>query len=306
MPSRWSAPRPRPAWAGWDRPSRSRPLVKRLGDPVQDRLAGGGLGPAAAGQPGDRRRGDRGGSARAPTRASAAERRGSSPTSSTGMDDRLDLAERFIELTGDPDLWTRLQALRTLRQWFYRTGDAAIPRRIIETYLARMAEPDVPVVRKNLSEGLYIMLDENLGGGVSLQKNIAELPEAMRPGILEARRAVRARRAARPRFWPRSSAGMTSSAQAVLEAFDGSFFKGRSLCPPARGHDRRGQRPGVRLPLRASAWTCSERTFAALLEATRRRSRRGQATGDPALQLLQAAGADLQPGDPDRLHRRTG
>ena len=52
-----------------------------------------------------------------------------------------------------------------------------------------MAEPDVPVVRKNLSEGLYIMLDENLGGGVSLQKNIEQLPAAMRPRILEARRA---------------------------------------------------------------------------------------------------------------------
>ena len=44
-------------------------------------------------------------------------------------------------------------------------------------------------MRKNLSEGLYIMLDENLGGGVSLQKNIAELPEAMRPRILDARKA---------------------------------------------------------------------------------------------------------------------
>ena len=43
-----------------------------------------------------------------------------------------------------------------------------------------MAEPEVAVVRKNLSEGLYIMLDENLGGGVSLQKNIAQLPESLR------------------------------------------------------------------------------------------------------------------------------
>ena len=59
-----------------------------------------------------------------------------------------------------------------MRQWFYRTNDTALARRIVDTYLARMAEPDAPVVRKNLSEGLYIMLDENLGGGVSLQKNI--------------------------------------------------------------------------------------------------------------------------------------
>ena len=43
-----------------------------------------------------------------------------------GMDDRLDLAERLLELSRDPDLWTRLQALRTLRQWFYRTNDPAL------------------------------------------------------------------------------------------------------------------------------------------------------------------------------------
>ena len=59
-----------------------------------------------------------------------------------GMDTRLDLAESLIELTRDPDLWTRLQALRTLRQWFYRTNDTALARRIVDTYLARMAEPD--------------------------------------------------------------------------------------------------------------------------------------------------------------------
>ena len=68
-------------------------------------------------------------------------------------------------------------------------------RRIVDTYLARMAEPDVPVVRKNLSEGLYIMLDENLGGGVSLQKNIAELPGGDAAADPGGPRGVRARRA---------------------------------------------------------------------------------------------------------------
>src|SRR5262249_59388663 len=106
-----------------------------------------------------------------------------------GMDDRPELARPFFDLTRDPDLLTRLQALRTLRQWFYRTADAAMCRRIVETYLARMSQPDAPVDRKSLSEGLYIMMDENLGGGASLQKNIGELPESTRPGILEARKA---------------------------------------------------------------------------------------------------------------------
>jgi hypothetical protein len=143
-----------------------------------------------------------------------------------GMDERLDLAERLIELAGDADLWTRLQALKTLRQWFYRTGDRALARRIIDTYLARMAEPDAPVVRRNLSEGLYIMLDENLGGGVSLQKNIEELPRSLRPGILEARRLFERDVVLSPVLAALDS-GSDLQRAAVLAAFDGSFFKGR-------------------------------------------------------------------------------
>ena len=45
-----------------------------------------------------------------------------------GMDDRPELARPFFALTRDPDLLTRLQALRTLRQWFYRTADPAMSR----------------------------------------------------------------------------------------------------------------------------------------------------------------------------------
>jgi hypothetical protein len=144
-----------------------------------------------------------------------------------GMDTRLDFAERLLELTGDPDLWTRLQALRSLRQWFYRTNDKHLQRRIIDTYLARMARPEPLVVRKNLSEGLYIMLDENLGGGVSLQKNIAELPEEMRPRIMEARREVERHVLLTP-VLAALEHGNPLQRTAVLKAFDGSFFQGRS------------------------------------------------------------------------------
>ena len=143
-----------------------------------------------------------------------------------GMDTRIEFAESLIELTRDPDLWTRLQALRSLRQWFYRTSDRSLARRIVECYLARMAEPDTPVVRKNLSEGLYIMLDENLGGGVSLQKNIETLPATMRPRILEARRTFERDVLLTP-ILAALERGNELERVAVLEAFDGSFFKGR-------------------------------------------------------------------------------
>ena len=143
-----------------------------------------------------------------------------------GMDTRIELANSLIELTRDPDVWTRLQAMRSLRQWFYRTSDRSLARRIVECYLARMAEPDTPVVRKNLSEGLYIMLDENLGGGVSLQKNIEALPAAMRPRVLEARRAFERDVLLTP-ILAALERGNELQRDAVLEAFDGSFFKGR-------------------------------------------------------------------------------
>jgi cellulose synthase operon protein C len=143
-----------------------------------------------------------------------------------GMDERLDLANRLISLTDDADLWTRLQALKTLRQWFYRTNDANLQRRIIRAYLARMAAPESPVVRRNLSEGMYIMLDENLGGGVSLRKNIDSLPAAMRPRIFEARKNVERGILLKPLLAVLES-GNALQREAILQSFDGSFFKGR-------------------------------------------------------------------------------
>jgi hypothetical protein len=159
-----------------------------------------------------------------------------------GMDERLELAEPLFELTRDPDLWTRLQAVRTLRQWFYRARDPRFARRVVDTYLARLGEPDLPLVRRNLSENLYIMLDENLGGGVSLQKNIAELPPEVRPGILEARRAFERDVLLEPVLATLRD-GKVLARTGALAAFDGSFFRGRGYArrPPGMidvGNDR--------------------------------------------------------------------
>jgi HEAT repeat protein len=143
-----------------------------------------------------------------------------------GMDERRDFAERLIALTEDRDLWARLQSARSLRQWFYRTSDNSLKRRIVENYLARMAQPDLAVVRRNLSEGLYIMLDENLGGGVSLQKNIAELPAGLRDPILEARKSIERDVLLEP-VLAALREGNDLTRAAVLDSFDESFFKGR-------------------------------------------------------------------------------
>jgi cellulose synthase operon protein C len=144
----------------------------------------------------------------------------------SGMDGRLDLADLLIARTNDSDLWTRLQALRSLRQWFYRSNDPAFRRRVIDAYLARMAEPDEPVVRKALAEGMYILLDENLGGGVSLQKNLAALPEKYRRNALEGRKAVERDILLGPILAALES-GNALQREALVRSFDGSFFKGR-------------------------------------------------------------------------------
>ena len=145
-----------------------------------------------------------------------------------GMDGRVDLADRLIARTADPDLWTRLQALRSLRQWFYRTADDGLRRRIVAAYLARMAEPDLPVVRKALSEGMYILLDENLGGGVSLQKNLAALPEKYRRKALLGREAVERDVLLGP-ILAALATGNDLQREALVRSFDGSFFRGRSF-----------------------------------------------------------------------------
>jgi cellulose synthase operon protein C len=152
----------------------------------------------------------------------------------SGIDGRLDLADLLIERSGDPDLWTRLQAIRSLRQWFYRSNDAAFRRRVVDAYLARMAEPDEPVVRKALSEGMYILLDENLGGGVSLQKNLAALPEKFRRNALEGRKAVERDVLLGPILSAMES-GNALQREALVRSFDGSFFKGRTYARQPSG-----------------------------------------------------------------------
>jgi HEAT repeat protein len=145
-----------------------------------------------------------------------------------GMDGRIDLADCLVGLTNDGDLLTRLQALRSLRQWFYRTSDNGLRRRIVDAYLARMGVERAPVVRKALTEGMYILLDENLGGGVSLQKNLAALPEKYRGPALRGREAVERDVLLGPLFAALET-GNPLQREGILASFDGSLLKGRSF-----------------------------------------------------------------------------
>ncbi len=144
-----------------------------------------------------------------------------------GLDPRVELADALIALTSDPDFLVRLEAIRSLRQWFYRTADVGLQRRIVAAYLARMALPDEPVIRRALAEGMYIMLDENLGGGVSLGRTLMVLPERSRRRALAGREAVERDVLLGP-ILAALEGGNALQREALVRSFDGSFFAGRS------------------------------------------------------------------------------
>jgi hypothetical protein len=143
------------------------------------------------------------------------------------MDTRLDIAETFVGLTADPDELTRLQALRTLRQWWYRTDNPEFKSRIIATYIQRMGvESETPALRTNLAQNMYILLDENQSGGVSMQRNIRDLPKEIGDAVLNGRVDVEQHILLEPVLTALAE-GNALQREALLESFDGSFFKGR-------------------------------------------------------------------------------
>ncbi|WP_165063838.1 HEAT repeat domain-containing protein [Paludisphaera rhizosphaerae] len=144
-----------------------------------------------------------------------------------GVDEARELAEHLIRRMSDSDYLTRFDAARALRRWFYRTPETALRKQIVQAFLARMGAETDPLQRRNLSENLYIILDENLGGGVSLQRNLEALPESLRATALEARKLVE-RDALLGPILAVLRDGDALQRDGVLQAFDGSFFQGRT------------------------------------------------------------------------------
>ena len=81
---------------------------------------------------------------------------------------------------------------------------------------------------------MYILLDENLGGGVSLQKNLAVLPEKFRKNALEGRKAVERDILLGPILASLES-GNALQREALVRSFDGTFFKGRTYARQPSG-----------------------------------------------------------------------
>jgi hypothetical protein len=128
-----------------------------------------------------------------------------------------------------------------------------------------MSRPDVPVIRQALSEGMYILLDENLGGGVSLQKNLAVLPEKFRLNALKGREDVEREILLGPILMALET-GNDLQRQSLLRAFDGSFFAGRTYARQPTGMLDVGNDREFGFVFEPST-TVLDRTFGALLNA---------------------------------------
>lgn len=144
-----------------------------------------------------------------------------------GFEAHAGLVDRLIDRAGDADFLTRFEAARALRRWFYRTADTSDRKRIVEAVLARLVVERSPLLRRNLSENLYILMDENLGGGVSLQRNLAALPESLREPTTEARRELERVAILGPILAALRDGGDLQRL-GILRAFDGSFLRGRT------------------------------------------------------------------------------
>lgn len=144
-----------------------------------------------------------------------------------GIDHRLDIAEDLMQLTKDDNLWTRLESLKSLRQWFYRSNENAFKRQVVDLYIDHMGREEHAAIRTNLAQGMYIMLDENQAGGVSLERNIARFPhERDRETVIDARRHVEQSVLLEPVLESLTS-GNRLQKEALLASFDGTFFAGR-------------------------------------------------------------------------------
>ena len=77
-----------------------------------------------------------------------------------------EIADKLIARLADPHTPVRMQAAKSLTQWFYWTKDEALQDRIADAFVARMAasehSPEHPWMRRNLLEGFYSLADENV------------------------------------------------------------------------------------------------------------------------------------------------
>ncbi|HEV2498453.1 MAG TPA: HEAT repeat domain-containing protein [Terriglobia bacterium] len=75
---------------------------------------------------------------------------------------REDVAHILVDHVNDPDMLVRIESLKALWRWWYRTPDFTLRRQIEQAFLERAGmEKEDPVVRMNVAQAIYNILDEN-------------------------------------------------------------------------------------------------------------------------------------------------
>jgi HEAT repeat protein len=75
---------------------------------------------------------------------------------------RTEIADKLIAMLADPHTPTRMQAAKSLVQWFYWTKDESLQDRIADAFIARLSIHEHPWMLRNLMEGFYSLADENV------------------------------------------------------------------------------------------------------------------------------------------------
>jgi HEAT repeat protein len=78
------------------------------------------------------------------------------------LSQELGLADALLARLDDPDPVVQMQAAKGLWRWWYWRDDSALRAKIEDRLIAELAEPAHPWVRRNLTEALYILGDENI------------------------------------------------------------------------------------------------------------------------------------------------
>ena len=80
----------------------------------------------------------------------------------SGLTGNNEIARTLMDRLADPSITVKMQAAKSLVQWFYWTRDEDVKWRIADAFIARMAVNEHPWMRRALREGFYSLADENV------------------------------------------------------------------------------------------------------------------------------------------------
>ena len=75
---------------------------------------------------------------------------------------QTEIADKLIAAMADNFVPVRMQAVKSLMQWYWWSKDEALQDRIANAFIARLSEREHEWVRRNLQENFYSLADENV------------------------------------------------------------------------------------------------------------------------------------------------